>query len=198
MRADSSDIWIVTEPDAILELPPGSLLVSHENDVARVRIREDPVRFSRYPRRCAAGLRVTTWDCHPVLLVALLVRIGRSNVTTFHRWLNASDNADLRILQALADQARVEIEVVTEGATRLLSTVNPARVVCRETLEQIRRRRTWTPQQFTVACAAVDRLYPTAYAAWWAHGNAHDLWHAPRRRARARRSERSDATEPPL
>lgn len=197
---NSSDILNVEDRATILELPPGSLIVSHENDAARVYIREDPVRYSRYPRHCAAQLRIMTWDCQPVLLAALLVRLGRSNVTTFHRWLNASDNADLRILQAFADQPRIDIELLTEGAARLFTISNTARVVCRDTLEQIRRRRTWTPEQFGMACAAVDRLYPTAHAAWWAHGDAHVLGKAartmPRRRARSRIAPPSDPMQP--
>jgi hypothetical protein len=154
-------------PESIRTLSTGRLVaVPVETDVV-FYLREDDFGMKKYPRNCPVEMRLGTWQIDKVLTAVLLVRLARTDLTTFEFWLNAGDPTGVRTLQCLAAQAQIDVHVVADKDIRSLRINNPIRVDASRMVNTIRGRNAWTEDDFQQACARVSQLYPTPHAMWW-------------------------------
>ncbi|MBU0639884.1 MAG: hypothetical protein KKB50_13530 [Planctomycetes bacterium] len=157
----------VKVPKSVLDKRPGSLIVVPNECTVSLYIRESDWGLRNYPRQCPVDLRLPVWDYEGVLLVVLIVRLARQDISTFEWWINAAEPNELRLLQTLSTQERMDVFVVTNQVERSLRTVNS---LCEQTahvVRVVRTRKAWTRREFAHARERIDRLYPTSHALWW-------------------------------
>jgi len=155
-------------PAFMLERPPGLLIpYARENTVA-LFIREDEFGLRKYPPQCAADAQLGRWKIDRVLLFVVLVRLGRSDLTTYESWANVADPSVLRLFQKLAAQNRLDVHIVTDHIARTFSLDNPLRSAAAQLVAEVRRRHAWAPEEFERAQARLCTLYPSPPALWWA------------------------------
>ena len=155
-------------PKSILSLPPGRMVATPIDTNVVFYIREEDWGMRKYPRQCPVELQLGTWEIDNVCAAVLLVRLARSDATTFESWVNAGDPNGVRTLQCLASQARVEVHIVPDTDVRSLRVPNSLRVDASYLVNTIRSRDAWAPEAFQRACARVSQLYPTPHSLWWA------------------------------
>lgn len=160
------------ERSAILAQPPGTFVVGVSRTTLDLVVREDGFRLARYPRQCSVDMKLSTWQRGNVVLAALMARLGKSNLTTFHRWINATVNIDLRILQALTRQETLEIEVIWDAGSRTFPWRNTLQAAARALISQSQNGKPWTAEDFERERRLIDHDLPTAHAAWWAETSA--------------------------
>lgn len=153
---------------ALLAAAPGTFYVGVAGTQIELVVREDGVRIERYPRQCAVDMKLAVWLCESVLPVALLVRLGKSNLTTFHRWINATQSGDLRILQALTRMDTLEVRLIWEAGERVFPWRNGLQHAARTLISRVQGVRPWTAADFERERRRIDHELPTAHAAWWA------------------------------
>lgn len=153
---------------AVLSLSPGTLYVGVDRTQIELVVREDGFRIGRYPRQCAVDMKLAAWTRDSVLPAALLVRLGKSNLTTFHRWINAVQNGDLRILQALTRADTLEVRLIWEAGERVFPWRNALQQAACTLISRVQEMRPWTPENFERERRLIDHELPTAHAAWWA------------------------------
>lgn len=154
-------------PDEIKALPPGRLVALPVDTDVVLYLREEDFGMKRYPRQCPVELRLGTWQIDKVLAAVLLLRLARTDLTTFEFWLNAGEPTGVRTLQCLAAQAFVDVHVVADKEVRSLRVNNPLRVDASQIVNTIRGHNAWSLEDFQRACARISALYPTPHALWW-------------------------------
>lgn len=154
-------------PPSVLDKRPGTLVLITADPEVLLFLREDEWGLMKYPAKCPVELRMGTWDVDQVLLVVLLVRLARSDLTTYEAWINVGDPLGVRTLQCLAPQPKIDLHVVTDRIVRSLRVLNPLRLQASELIHTIRNRNAWTPEQFEAAQLRLSRLHPTPSALWW-------------------------------
>ncbi|MBL8879131.1 MAG: hypothetical protein JNG88_08430 [Phycisphaerales bacterium] len=152
---------------AILAQPPGTFVVTVNRTALEIVVREDGFRLARYPRQCSVDMKLSAWQRGNVVLGALMARLGKSNLTTFHRWINAATNTDQRILQALTRQESLEIQVIWDAGSRTFPWRNTLQAAARALISQSQSGKPWTPADFERERRLIDHELPTAHAAWW-------------------------------
>lgn len=154
-------------PDGIRTLRPGRLVAAPIDTDVVLYLREEDWGMKKYPRLCPVELRLGTWEIDKVLAVVLLLRLARTDLTTFETWINAGDPNGVRALQCLAGQSNIDVHIVADKQTRSLRAANHLRIDASMIINTIRGRNAWSPEEFQRACARVSRLYPTPHALWW-------------------------------
>lgn len=154
-------------PDSVRSLAPGRLVAIPVDTDVVLYLREQDWGMKKYPRQCPVELRLGTWEIDDVLAVVLLLRLARTDLTTFECWINAGDPNGVRTLQCLAGQAQLDIHVVADKEVRSLRASNHMRVDASIIINNIRGRNAWSPEDFQRTCARVSSLYPTPHALWW-------------------------------
>jgi hypothetical protein len=157
-----------TIPDAVIARPPGTLVAIGGEKALTLYIREDPFKLRLYPRDCHAELRVGTWEIDAVILVALVMRLGRCDATTFDAQIDAGSPPGVRLIQCLAAQAGNDAYLVTDVLQRTFRLRNPAREAAGQLLNRLHDHEAWPPEQWQAALARLNQLYPTATALWQA------------------------------
>jgi hypothetical protein len=157
----------VTVPDFIYERPPGSLTATLIEPDVVLFLRETEFGLRKYPVACPIELRIGTWEIEQVILVTLLLRLSRSDATTYEAWINVGDPLGVRMLQKLKPQPKVGVHFVTDKLARTLRVANPMRVSASGLVHVLRKHHAWTPDQFTAAQRRLSTLYPTAADLWW-------------------------------
>ncbi len=154
-------------PQPVLESPLGTLTaVAFSNDTV-LFVREDDWGLKKYPLRdCPVDLRMGTWDMDGVLLVALVVRFARNDVTTADCCLNVAHAPAVRVLQCLAAQTQIDIHLVIENVARSFRIANPLRMDAGFLVNDIRTIVGWPPEQFNRAATRLNKLFPTPPALW--------------------------------
>ncbi len=179
-------------PETVLARPPGSLIPYARENQAVVFIREDEWGLRKYPAKCAVDVQLARWKVDRVLVFVVLVRLARSDVTTFESWANVADPTVLRLFQKLAAQSRLDVHIVTDRIARTFSLDNPLGIAASQLVAEVRRRRAWTLQEFERAQQRLCTLYPSPQALWWACQEALLAEQAARRRVRVH----DDAEQP--
>ncbi len=155
-------------PASIYRERPGTCLTILDRTRLAIVIREDAFRLAHYPRDCPVELRLPVWSRPPVTLAALLLRVARSDLHTFDRWLDGAQAADQRMIQALSRQDSLEVAAVAEREKRAFTVQNTLQAATATLLEVVRAEGSWTREQFSAGRAEIERLYPSASALWWA------------------------------
>jgi hypothetical protein len=155
-------------PESIRALAPGRLIITPIDSDAVIYLREEDWGMKKYPRQCPAELRLGTWEIDGVMTTVVLLRLARSDLTTFEFWLNAGDPNGVRTLQCLGSQTQVDVHIVADRMNRSLRVANVLRFDASMIVNRIRGRNAWPPEDFQAACSRVAQLYPTPYALWWA------------------------------
>lgn len=154
-------------PALVHQQPAGRLLVAAVDADVVLYLREDDWGMKKYPRHCPGQLRMGSWDRDGVLAVAVLLRLARSDATTFEHWINPADAAAVRTLQCLAGQTQVDVHVVADSEVRSLRLANPLLLPASRIVNNIRHRQAWTEDDFQRLCARIAQLYPTPASLWW-------------------------------
>lgn len=157
----------VEVPEVIFALPPGRLMAMARDAQVVLFLREDEWGMKKYPQRCPADLRIGTWDVDDVLLVVLLLRLMRTDLTTFEYWINICESSGVRLLQDLSAQAQIAAQVVTDCTVRSLRMMNTLRAGAAALVETAGRRNAWSPEEFARVRDRIWQLHPTAGALWW-------------------------------
>ncbi len=161
---------LVRIPQAVIDAPPESLLpVTHYSQV-ELFLRLTRWGLKKYPINCPAELRWGTWELENVPLVALLLRLARSDASTYDCQIDARTVSGIRTLQCLATQSTVLVHLATDRSVRTLRLSNPAFIEAGFLVDKIRSRPPWTAEQARRALARLNTLYPTAVSLWWSCG----------------------------
>ncbi|MEW6250270.1 MAG: hypothetical protein AB1716_06465 [Planctomycetota bacterium] len=139
-------------------LPPDNLVLF---------VREDDWGLKRYPAEPGAELRLGAWEIDELLLTMLIVRIGRSDLTTFDCHIDLGSAPGVRMMQCLAVQPQLELYVVTSRITRSWRWPNPLRLQAAVLVNAARHRPAWEPGAYQAALARLNQLYPTPSSLWW-------------------------------
>jgi hypothetical protein len=156
----------VQVPPAVLDKSPGSLVAMVVQGEVVLFLRETEWGLKRYPTACPVDLRLGSWDINNVLLVALILRLARSDAATFDCQLDASSAGGVRILQCLAVQSQIEVHLASESAVRTFRAANPSPVDAGILVDKIHSREPWSPEDSERALARLNQLYPTACDLW--------------------------------
>lgn len=154
-------------PDSVLKLPRGALAATLIDPHVVLFLREEEWGLKKYPAHCPVEVRLGTWELEPVILVALLLRLARSDATTFETWINIGEPLGVRTLQHLERQATIDVHVVTDRIARSLRAAGTFRASASDLVRTIRAREAWTQAQFANAQKQLTKRYPTASALWW-------------------------------
>jgi hypothetical protein len=154
-------------PADVFAKSPATLVIVSEPTEVTLFLCEDEWGLKKYPRDCPAELRLGSWEIDQVLLVGLLLRLARSDATTFDCWIDAGNPAGVRTLQNLAAQGCINVHVVTHEVARSLRLENPVREDAALLVNRLRSREAWSPEDFQHALARLNKLYPTPQALWW-------------------------------
>lgn len=159
-------------PDDIRTMYPGQLVATSTKTEVTLYLREEDFGMKKYPRRCPVELRLSTWEIDHVVAVVILVRLARTDLTTFECWVNAGEPNGVRAMQCLASQPQIDVHVVADREVRSLRRPNPLRLEAMRVVKLVRHREAWPQDGFQRACARITQLYPTAHALWWARETA--------------------------
>jgi len=129
-------------------------------------VKEDDFTLARYPSHCTLGFRLAHWDDGHVICIALLVRLGGTNLGTFDRWINPGDPVQLRILQLLAKQHTLALALVSKSVLRTFQARNTLAGKAAGLVATLRVRRSWSKDEFEERRIRLDKLYPTSPALW--------------------------------
>lgn len=151
-------------PESVLFLLPGTLIALPIEDRAMLFLREDQWGLKKYADRCPAELRMCTWDIDAVLLIVFLLRLARTDLTTFEFWIDAGSPGGVRVLQDLAAQPRIDVHLVTDRIARSFRLRNVVRSHVQDLLNVVRSRNAWRPEQFDAVRARICQLYPPPHA----------------------------------
>ncbi len=154
-------------PESVLSLLPGTLIALPIEDRAMLFLREDQWGLKKYADRCPAELRMCTWDIDAVVLIVFLLRLARTDLTTFEFWIDAGSPGGVRVLQDLAAQPRIDVHLVTDRIARSFRLRNVVRSHVQDLLNVVRSRNAWRPEQFDAVRARICQLYPTPHTLWW-------------------------------
>lgn len=157
-------------PDWVRALPAGRLIAHPVDNRVVLYLREEDFGMRRYPPKCPTELRLAVWEMDHILVIVLLLRLARTDLTTFECWIHAGEPRGVRTLQCLADQEQVDIQIVADREQRWLRAANRVRKEAAQLVETIRGRDAWEESDFQNACARVAKLYPTSHALWWSAG----------------------------
>ena len=157
----------VKVPAEVFAKSPATLVIVSEPTEVTLFLCENEWGLKKYPRDCPAELRLGSWDIDQVLLVGLLLRLARSDATTFDCWIDAGNPAGIRTLQNLAAQSCINVHVVTHEVAWSLRLENPAREDAAMLLNRLRSREACSAEEFHRALARLNKLYPTPQALWW-------------------------------
>jgi hypothetical protein len=155
-------------PDEVLQKPPGALLAVATDDELALYLREDPFKLRLYPRNCPAELRLGTWDIDAVILVALVLRLGHCDATTFDCQIDAGSAPGVRLLQCLAGQTAIDAYLLTDTLERTFRLRNTAREDASGIIHRLYHHAAWPPERWQAALGRLNQLYPTASALWHA------------------------------
>lgn len=153
-------------PPYVRQMSKGRMVITAHDTDAVVYIRDDDWGMRNYPRQCPAELRIGTWDVNNAMAAVLLVRLARSDLTTFESWMNAADPNIVRVLQCLASQSQIDIHVVADSEVRSLRAANKLQFDASQIINAIRSRDAWSDADFQAACSRIAQLYPTPHALW--------------------------------
>lgn len=156
-------------PAHVRKQPAGRLTVASADSDVVLYLREDDWGMKKYPRQCPGQLRMCHWDMDGVLAVAVLLRLARSDATTFEHWINPADTVSVRTLQCFAGQTHVDVHIVADSEVRSLRLPNSLLVPASTLVNDIRRRQAWTSGDFRRVCGRLAKLYPTPAALWKTH-----------------------------
>jgi hypothetical protein len=157
----------VQVPSAVLRAAPGSLVASVVQGEVILFLRETEWDLKRYPPACPVDLRLGSWDIDNVLLVALILRLARSDAATFDCQLDVRSPGGVRMLQCLAVQSQIDVHVASEKTVRTFRATNPAPLEAGILVDKIHSREPWSPEDGERALARLNQLYPTARDLWW-------------------------------
>jgi hypothetical protein len=170
-------------PQSILAKPVECMVVRPTAHALQVFIREDPVRLGDYPRPCSVDIRLPSWDCQPVIAVALLVSVARRWRLTCQTWINPARLEGIRVLNNLSNEGRIYVHIVTNHVARMIRAPNVVKRDAKRLLAQLSmRERHWSGEAFDEACRQIDTLYPTPARLW--HACLADRRYARRRSQR--------------
>jgi hypothetical protein len=156
----------VQVPPAVLSKPPGSLVPILSRGEVVLFVRETEWNVKRYPPACPVDLRVGHWEIDSVLLVALVLRLARSDAATFDCPMDVQTPLGIRVLQGLAAQPQVDVHVVADQAVRRFRATNPAPEEAAYLVDSVRSREPWSAEDAERALARLNQLYPTARDLW--------------------------------
>lgn len=156
-------------PASVLAKPRGSLVAVATGPEVVLYLRDDAFGLKRYPSQgCTVDLRLGTWELDRVTLAALILRLARSDATTFDHHLDVSTPPAVRLLQCLVGQNQIDIHIVTETIARSFRIANPVRLEAGYLVNRLRSLPAWSPDEYRQALVRLTKLYPTAHALWWA------------------------------
>lgn len=167
-------------PPTLLRSGPGTVAVDASGFGVRIYVRESPEYITRYNRSYQPFIKLPSWDCDPMCLIAFLLRIGERPEMTYQTWLEPHTVAGYRCLRQLAEEKRLLIHIVTTEIARTYRTENTIRdkaAFLADALQQV----PWDLNKLEYARRRIDTLYPTASR----------LWSACLRAERVSRNERS-------
>ena len=155
-------------PAAIRSKSPGTLVPLVVRAQMELFLRDSEWSVKRYPAACPVELRLGTWEIDKVLLVALVVRLARSDGATFDCEINVRTPTGMRMLQCLGGQSQIDIHLVGDQTVRTLRAHNPAAVAAGYLIDNVRSRAPWTTEEGDHALDRLNTLYPTSHDLWWA------------------------------
>lgn len=158
----------VAIPRNVLRRPVGTLTVAVPTSRAIFYVHEDDWGMRKYPRDCPAALRIGTWEVDRVLLVGMVLRLARSDLTTYDTWINIGDANGVRMMQSLTGQTQIDVHVVTDVVARSVRIANPVRFEAASIINTIRKREAWSDDEFQTALGRITQLYPTTPMLWQA------------------------------
>lgn len=154
-------------PPAVRSKSPGSLVALVIHSQLELFLRETDWGLKRYPSACPAELRLGSWEIDNVVLVALILRLARSDASTFDCQIDVCTPAGTRVLQCLAGQNQVDVHLAGDQTIRTLRATNPAAVDASYLIDKVRSRTPWTPEELEHALGRLNTLYPTSRDLWW-------------------------------
>lgn len=154
-------------PAEVRAKPRPALAVVTSRTEVTLFLCEDEWLLKRYPRDCPLEVRLGSWEIDNVLLVAILLRVARTDEKTFDCWLDVANPHGLRIIQNLTAQSDVEIHLTADEVFRSFRLANPVRLDAMRMVEKVRMHAAWSAEDFSRALARQNRLYPTPHAVWW-------------------------------
>ena len=156
-------------PPAVLQRPAGTLnAVVVPPDVV-LFLREDSWALKKYGSDTKAELQLGVWEMEQVLLAMLIVRMARSDATTFDYHIDLGSAPGVRLMQCLAYQHQVDLHLVTNQVVRSWRIPNQSRAQAASLVDAVRNR-AWDSSQYHAALARLNQLYPTAHSLWWQCG----------------------------
>jgi hypothetical protein len=159
---------------------PGSVVLDASGFGVRIFIRESPEYVARYHRSFEPALKLPSWECDPMVLVAFLLRIGSRPELTFQAWLEPGAVSGFRFLRQLSDEKQLLICVVTSTIERTYRTENTVRGKAGFLVDYLSQVR-WDERKAAAVRSRIETLYPTPSR----------LWKACLRAERVSRSERA-------
>ena len=153
-------------PPPVLQRRPGTLNAEIVPPDLVLYLREDSWGMRKYVADAKAEMRLGVWEIGEVLLSILIVRVGRSDVTTFDCQIDLGSAPGVRTMQCLAVQNQIDLHLVTDQVLRSWRLLNPCRLEAARLVDAVRNR-AWDPAQHEAALARVNQLYPTAHSLWW-------------------------------
>jgi len=154
-------------PPAVLSAAPGSLVATVLQGEVVLFLRETEWGLKRYPTACPVDLRLGSWEIDNVLLVALILRLARSDAATFDYQLDVRSPGGIRMLQCLAVQPQIDVHLASEKTVRTFRAANPGAMEAGILVDKIHSREPWSPEDGERALARLNQLYPTAHDLWW-------------------------------
>lgn len=154
-------------PDSVLKKPRGTLCPVQLGSEVIIFLREDDWGLRNYPLRdCAVDVRLGVWNVEGVMLAALVVRLARSDKTTFDHQFDLSEPESVRLLQCLAVQPHLDVHIITTGVSRTFRINNVIQFDASYIVDKVRSKRDWTPEVYRSAMNRLNTLYPTPSAMW--------------------------------
>jgi hypothetical protein len=160
------DTMRVEVPPAVRNASPGTLIATVVQGDVVLFLRETEFALQRYPAACPVELRLGSWEIDDVLLVALVLRLARSDAATFDCQLDARSPLGIRMLQSLAAQPLVDVHLAGEATVRTFRATNTAMMEAGVLVDRIHSREPWSAEDAEHAMARLNQLYPTARDLW--------------------------------
>jgi hypothetical protein len=153
-------------PPAVRISSPGTLGAQVIRSQLELFLRESEFNLKRYPPGCVAELRLGTWEIENVPLVALVLRLARSDAAVFDYQLDVSTPLGTRILQCVAAQNQIDVHLVGDQSVRTLRAANASALDATYLIDKLRMRTPWTPEQAARALDRLNTLYPSSRDLW--------------------------------
>jgi hypothetical protein len=147
---------------------PGALVIEVNTDgVIELYLRENEFGMRKYSRHISFDARLGVWERGSALLACFMIRIDRSDLTTFSYWVNPGDPAGVRFLKCLAPQHHFDLHFCLPDIARTIRFKNTLGKEAQELLFELQSRPNWSPEEYERERGRMDRLYPRASELWW-------------------------------